>query len=139
MGSILKRLINIARTESLHRLNKLGSRLFSEFRNERFEKEYRFSDSYSSNRESRGGEHSEFSGRKYDSHSRSSELPRQVIEDLGLFNLRPPSSLEEVKRARNREFKKYHSDKFINDPDKYQTSKEIMQIYNAAYERLREY
>jgi len=66
-------------------------------------------------------------------------VPKQVIVDLLAFNLKLPSSMEEVRKARNREMKKYHSDKFINDPEKLKTSKEIMQIYNAAYERLMEY
>ncbi len=69
----------------------------------------------------------------------TSGYPRQVVEDLELFNLAPPSSLSEVKRARNREMKKFHSDRFVNDPAKFQTSKEIMQIYNAAYDRLRKF
>ncbi len=63
--------------------------------------------------------------------------PQQVVDDLTVFNLSPPSSLEEVRRARNREIKKYHSDRFVNDPEKFATSKEIMQIYNAAYDRLK--
>jgi hypothetical protein len=66
-------------------------------------------------------------------------IPAQVLEDLAVFELTPPSSLEEVKKARNREIRKFHSDKFINDPEKYKTSKEIMQIYNAAYARLEKY
>ncbi len=65
--------------------------------------------------------------------------PQQVVEDLAIFDLKPPSSLSEVKRARNREMKKFHSDRFVNNPDKFQTSKEIMQIYNAAFDRLRTY
>ncbi len=68
-----------------------------------------------------------------------SGYPRQVVEDLGLFDLTPPSSLSEVKRARNREMKQFHSDRFVNDPAKFQTSKEIMQIYNAAFDRLRRF
>lgn len=66
-------------------------------------------------------------------------VPQQVVEDLGVFDLSPPSSWEEVKAARNREIKKYHSDKFVNDPGRFETSKEIMQIYNAACDRLRAY
>lgn len=66
-------------------------------------------------------------------------IPPQVIEDLAIFELKPPSSMDEVKRARNREIKKYHSDKFVNDPEKLGPSKEIMQIYNGAYGRLKEY
>jgi len=64
---------------------------------------------------------------------------RQAAEDLAVFNLQPPSSMEEVRRARNREIKKYHSDKFMNDPEKQETSKQIMQIYNAAYDRLKKH
>ena len=66
-------------------------------------------------------------------------IPLKVIEDLAIFELKPPSSMDEVKRARNREIKKYHSDKFVNDLEKLGTSKEIMQIYNGAYERLKKY
>jgi predicted alternative tryptophan synthase beta-subunit len=66
-------------------------------------------------------------------------VPQQVVEDLKVFDLTPPSSLEEVKKRRNEEIKKYHSDRFINDPERFKTSTEIMQIYNAAYERLKEY
>jgi DnaJ-domain-containing protein 1 len=66
-------------------------------------------------------------------------VPQQVVEDLKVFDLTPPSSLEEVKKRRNEEIKKYHSDKFINEPERFKTSTEIMQIYNAAYERLKEH
>lgn len=62
--------------------------------------------------------------------------PSQVVEDLRTFGLKPPSTLEEVKKARNAEIRKYHSDRFLHDPDKLEISKQIMQIYNAAYERL---
>lgn len=66
-------------------------------------------------------------------------VPEQVREDLAIFNLAPPGSLAAVRRARNREIKKYHSDRFADDPEKFQTSKEIMQIYNAAFQRLELY
>lgn len=66
-------------------------------------------------------------------------VPRQTVDDLAAFGLTPPSCLDEVRKARNREIKKYHSDKFINDPEKLETSKQIMQIYNAAYDRLKVY
>lgn len=65
------------------------------------------------------------------------DYPPQVVQDLADFNLTPPSSLEAVRKARNREIKKYHSDRFVNDPGKYENSKKIMQHYNAAYERLK--
>ncbi|MBW1899805.1 MAG: hypothetical protein JRI61_12220, partial [Deltaproteobacteria bacterium] len=38
---------------------------------------------------------------------KDSDYPRQVMEDLANFNLVPPSSLSEVRKARNREIKKY--------------------------------
>ena len=63
----------------------------------------------------------------------------QFLKDLAAFNLKPPSSLEEVKKARNREIKKYHSDRFMNDPEKLETSKEIMQILNSAFDRLKKH
>ncbi|MFC1857774.1 hypothetical protein ACFL9U_07045 [Thermodesulfobacteriota bacterium] len=66
-------------------------------------------------------------------------IPKQVVEDLAVFDLTPPSSLKAVRAARNREIKKYHSDRFMNDREKFETSKQIMQIYNAAYDRLEEY
>ena len=56
-----------------------------------------------------------------------------------VFGLTPPSSMVEVQKARNREIKKYHSDRFIKDPEKFETSKEIMQILNLAYDRLEEH
>ena len=68
-----------------------------------------------------------------------SGIPQQVLEDLAVFNLTPPSSMTEVRKARNREIKKYHSDKFMSDQKKFETSKEIMQIVNAAYDRLKIY
>lgn len=76
---------------------------------------------------------------QYSSGFRQTDLPPQVVEDLAVFDLTPPSSLAEVRAARNREVKKYHSDRFVNDAERFQTSKEIMQILNAAYDRLKAY
>ncbi len=78
----------------------------------------------------------------YDENSFKSDnygTPRQVIDDLALFGLAPPCSMKEVKKARNREIKKFHPDHYLNDPEKLKTAKEILQIYNAAYDRLKEY
>jgi len=61
----------------------------------------------------------------------------QFVEDLRLFDLEPPSSLQEVKKARNREMKVFHPDKYLNDPDKLEIANQIVQIYNDAYERLK--
>jgi DnaJ-domain-containing protein 1 len=69
----------------------------------------------------------------------TSAFPQQVVQDLAEFGLTPPSSIAEVKKKWKDEMKKYHSDKFMNDPEKFKVSKEIMQIYNAAYDRLKQY
>lgn len=71
--------------------------------------------------------------------SHAADIPQQVVKDLAEFELSPPSSLDEVKKRWKAEMKKYHSDKYINDPEKLKVSKEIMQIYNGAYERLKQY
>jgi len=71
--------------------------------------------------------------------SHATDIPRQVVKDLAEFELSPPSSLDEVKKRWKAEMKKYHSDKYLHDPEKLKVSKEIMQIYNGAYERLKQY
>lgn len=63
----------------------------------------------------------------------------QLTEDLQLFGLKPPSSLEEVRQIRNRELKKFHPDKYLDQPDKLETAKQIVQIYNTTYDRLKQY
>jgi hypothetical protein len=117
MSSILKRLVNIARS----RIGQVISKRF-EFP----ERGFRF------NRDNLSG--------KPGPTSRSEEIkpkwPQQVVDDLSIFGLKPPSSLEEVKKVRNREIMKYHTDRFTGDSEKEQTSKRIMQIYNAAFDRL---
>jgi len=67
------------------------------------------------------------------------DYPDQILEDLSNFKLTPPSSLAEIKRARNQEIKKYHPDRFMDDPERIETAKEILQIYNASYERLKKF
>ena len=66
-----------------------------------------------------------------------SHIPPQFIEDLKLFDLTPPSSFEEVKKARNREMKVFHPDKYLNHPEKMEIANQIVKIYNDAYERLK--
>ena len=65
--------------------------------------------------------------------------PPQIMEDLAVFGLSPPVTLDQIRTARNREIRKYHSDRFVNDAERLETSKRIMQIYNTAYERLEAY
>jgi DnaJ-class molecular chaperone len=61
---------------------------------------------------------------------------QQIVDDLALFGLKLPSSLKEVKSARNREMLKYHPDKFASDNEKIKVANDIALIYNAAFDRL---
>jgi hypothetical protein len=76
------------------------------------------------------------SGQTSQSEEIKPKWPQQVVDDLSIFGLKPPSSLEEVKKVRNREVMKYHTDHFTGDTEKEETSKRIMQIYNTAFDRL---
>lgn len=156
--SFVKRLVNITKANISHQAKAIGE-LFGKTERKFGHKYFRESDKkneeafFDSDTEPNYDGKESFkensnSGKNYQydsSHYRSdtnynySHTPKQVIDDLSVFGLAPPSSLEEVKRARNREIKKYHSDRFINDTEKFETSKEIMQIYNAAYDRLKDH
>ncbi len=149
MRDILKRFYKIAKAEGASRLRKIGDMLFGEFeKSGGGYRDYGTGDGYDKSGDGRyRNEHDRFGGQgargsqKGGAYSgrTAGGVPSQVAEDLAVFGLRPPSSLEEVKKARNREIKKYHSDRFIDDPEKYKTSKEIMQIYNAAFDRLKDH
>jgi hypothetical protein len=78
-------------------------------------------------------------GQKRQTEEITPKWPQQVVDDLSIFGLKPPSSLEEVKKVRNREAMKYHTDRFTGDPEKEETSNRIMQIYNTAFDRLEEW
>lgn len=130
MLDILKRIYNIARSNTLHYTEVIKNKVLGK-------DSYNYSDNFHFDADAKTTQ--DHSTRQYQQEFSKNDIPRQVIEDLKVFNLSPPSSLEEVKKARNREIKKFHSDKFQNDPDKLETSKQIMQIYNAAYARLEEY
>lgn len=71
--------------------------------------------------------------------SNSYGLPQQVVDDLALFGITPPGSWDEVIKARNREMKKYHPDKYMSKEEKVDAANEIAQIYNTAFERLEKY
>ncbi len=71
--------------------------------------------------------------------SKKSIYPEQLVDDLKIFGLTPPSNLTDVKKARNREIKRYHPDKFSAQKEKLETAKEILQIYNEVYDRLEKY
>ncbi len=135
---VLERLFNIARANTLEYVESLEKYLGTER-----EREYSFSYDFedetftgSSSSYERTGSTGTGSGRPSGNYS---GYPKDVLEAFATFDIKPPSSMKEIKNARNREIKKYHSDKFMNDPEKLAASKEIMQIYNAAYDRLKEY
>lgn len=141
---LLGRIYNIAKANALYRLDDMVSRSrledkFSDYmenlhRYRRNAESDTFDDTFDTGGEreweSTGTGRSEDTGFDYG-------LPRQVVEDLAVFGLKPPSNLEEIKSARNREIKKVHPDKFMNDPEKLEYAKQIMQTYNAAYDRLK--
>lgn len=77
--------------------------------------------------------------RPWASEPETSIYPKELIDDLSIFGLVPPSKIEEVKKARNREIRRFHPDKFLKDPTKEKTAKEIMQILNTAYARIEKY
>jgi len=60
----------------------------------------------------------------------------QTLKDLAAFGLTPPVTLAELKKARNGELKKFHPDRFAQDPGKIASAKRITQILGDTYERL---
>lgn len=127
---IIKRIINIARSKVGGVIDRYADRSVSE--ETMAGKNYREHEHYSSEdgQNFSNGSYSEKTDSSY------SVYPPAVVEDLKTFGLLPPSSFDEVKKARNREIRKYHSDRFMHDSEKLETSKQIMQILNSAYERL---
>ena len=123
MADILKRLYRIARANSLKSIDSLLNK---------WEQKH-------PGTEEKSYSEPEFESFHHQSQSKPAEpdVPPQIREDLANFNLSPPSSFSEVRKARNREMKKYHPDLHGGDPDKTETAKKIMQIYNASYERLK--
>ena len=154
MKDILDRLCSVAmayglkNTNVIKRLLKNRDNTFSrEFGDEDFDRIWeKFSSFFDNQKDRAAGSGQQETGQRNrkrhgfgDNTETYPDMPARFVENLALFNLTPPSSLDEVRKARNREIKKYHSDKFINDPEKLEISKEIMQIYNAAFDRLKEY
>ncbi len=67
---------------------------------------------------------------------RTSPYPQELIDDLAVLGLKPPATFAEVKKARNKEIKSFHPDKFSSDKVKEEAAKQILQLINGAYERL---
>lgn len=127
---IIKRIINIARSKAGDLIDRYADQ--SVYGAKRAGKKYHEDEHYSSE----NGQNFSHDTSYERGSSGFSGYPPQIVEDLKTFGLQPPSSFDEVKKARNREIRKYHSDKFMHDPEKLETSKQIMQILNSAYERL---
>jgi len=45
-------------------------------------------------------------------------------------------TLDELKKARKQELKKYHPDRFAQEPGKIESAKRIVQILGETYDRL---
>ena len=58
------------------------------------------------------------------------------LKDLAAFGLTPPVTLAELKKARNRELKKFPPDRFEQEPEKKEAAGRIAQILTDTYERL---
>lgn len=129
--------------DSFLRMFEFGSEALDEKLKE-WEKKHGLNDDEDSydrrfNRENRTEETSSYGNysRTGSSNEKKDPFPAQLVQDLELFGLKPPVTLEQVKKARNSEIKKFHPDKFQNDPEKADTAKQILQIYNSAFERIR--
>jgi hypothetical protein len=138
--SVSKRLYNVFKSLTADQIDTFteyfnqGNQYFDDLLSD-WEKEH-----YSDFKTSSKDNHQEQAYSKSYSKSESkSAYSKQVIDDLSLFELTPPASLQAVKKARNREIKKYHPDHFNNDKSRQETAKQIMQIYNNAFERLEKY
>ncbi len=123
--------------EPFEDLLKQGSQTLDEKLSE-WEKQYAREETiWKQQKKSCGSDHSN-SG-QYQKNKSESAYPQRVVDDLQLFGLTPPSNHDEVKKARNKEIKIYHPDHFNSNPEKQETAKKILQIYNSAYERLKLY
>ncbi|MBD3422046.1 MAG: DnaJ domain-containing protein [Chitinivibrionales bacterium] len=127
MASIFERLFNVARAYA----NRSGNR-FSTQDDARNTADSCFSDD-------EFHDSSDHTGPGRSGARTTSGVSGQVVEDLAVFGLTPPSTLDEVRAALRREMKKYHPDKFMQDGDKTDTANKVAQIYNAAYDRLKRY
>ncbi len=125
----LMRIIAEDKFETIERFIDEGSGFFDE-RLKAWESEFDFSDEEPKANSRHQKQHSQ-------SDSHKTKYNHQLVEDLQLFGLKPPSSLEAVRQVRNQEMKKFHPDRYLNQPEKMETAKKIVQIYNAAYDRLK--
>jgi hypothetical protein len=141
MRDILSRLYKIAKADAMSRLKIIGDSLFGDLEKnaEKIGESYRKKKMGERLYNTKSGGAGGAGAPKSQCSKAHCGIPRQILDDLAIFGLRPPCSWDEVKKARNREIKKYHSDHFIDDPVRYDASKEIMQIYNASYDRLKKY
>ena len=85
-------------------------------------------------------EYENFQTAHHPSNETSHSLTQQE-QDLSVFGLYPYGqekiTMALIKKKRNEMIKEYHSDRYSRDPEKEIVSKELMQIVNQAYDRLK--
>ncbi len=64
------------------------------------------------------------------------EKTNSIERDLEIFGIKQFENLSALKSKRNEILKQYHPDRFAHDEKKQALAKEMIQIYNAAYERI---
>ncbi len=137
MMDVSQRLFRIMRSIAEDKFESIGR--FIEEGSDFFDERLRsWEDEFDINDESSSTKHQHYK-QGTESTSEENGYDLQLKEDLQLFGLIPPSSLEEVRQVRNREMKKFHPDKYLNQPDKLETAKRIVQIYNTTYDRLKKH
>ena len=67
------------------------------------------------------------------------EKTNSIERDLEIFGIKQFENLNALKSKRNEILKQYHPDRFAHDEKKQDLAKEMIQIYNAAYERIVEH
>lgn len=69
----------------------------------------------------------------------SADVPPEVAEAYRALEVPVGSGRETVKNGYRRVMKKYHQDRYQNDPEKREVAGEVSKRLNGAYERVLEY
>jgi DnaJ-class molecular chaperone with C-terminal Zn finger domain len=73
------------------------------------------------------------------SDAESTDVPSDVAEAYRALEVPVGSGREAVKKGYRRVMKKYHQDRFQNDPDKYEVAGEVSKRLNQAHDRVLDY
>lgn len=71
--------------------------------------------------------------------SRKSPQDKQLAQYYANLELRPGATRDDIKRAYRELMRKYHPDKFLDDPDKHRSATELAQSLTEAYRKLNEH